>query len=695
MKQSIIWLSATTLVLSLLAATPPKAPKPTAARLTLDKPAPAKPKFIDPQNMDLNVRPGDNFYQYANGNWLKNNPIPASKTSWGSFNELRDKSLDAMKTLLQDATGKTTKGRLYQMVGDFYHSGMDSVTIEKRGFDPIKPDLARIDKLSNKTELLNEMAHQRTQGNGMLFGFFVAQDRKNVSKYLPQFSQGGISLPDRDYYLKNDKRSLTIRDAYRDNVTKMFGLIGEEPTRSSQNADLIIRLETALAKAQMPRVEMRDPYKTYNKLTTAEFTKQTPNIDRAGGSWKAQMDQFGVKGQDTVLVQNPAFYRSVDSLFAATPIEDLKTYMRWNVLRGAAPYLSDAFVKQAFSFSKVLSGQKEQTPRWQRVSGLIDGQLGDLLGQLYVQNYFKPEAKQRMMTLVDNLEASYKEHIKNLDWMSEDTKKRALNKLVAFKRKIGYPDKWKSYDGVTIARDDFYGNLKSAGKWSYNYMINRLGKPVDKTEWGMTPPTVNAYYNPVNNEIAFPAAILQFPFYDYEADDAINYGGIGAVIGHEMTHGFDDQGRQYDADGTLRDWWTKTDADNFKKRADQVKTQFNGFKVLDSLNVNGQLTLGENLADLGGLAISYDAFKKTKQGQSKDKIDGFTPDQRFFLSWAQVWRTNIRPEAEAQLILTDPHAPGLYRCNGPLSNMDTFYQAFNLKPGDKMYKPKEERIKVW
>ena len=650
-------------------------------------------KFIDPQNMDLSVKPGDNFYQYANGNWLRQNAIPASKTSWGSFNELREKSLDAMKSLLEEASKTTTKGRLYQMVGDYYVSGMDSLTIEKQGFDPIKPDLARIDKVNNKTDFFNELAYQRTQSNGMLWGFFVAQDRKNVSKYLPQFSQGGTTLPDRDYYLKSDARSLKIRDAYRDNLTKMFVLIGEEPTQASQDADVIMRVETALAKAQMPRVDLRDPYKTYNKLTVAGFSQQTPGIN-----WADQLTKYGIKGQDTVLVQNPTFFRSLDSLMAATPIEDLRTYMRWNILKGAAPYLSDAFVKQSFAFSKVLTGQKEQTPRWQRVSSLIDGSLGDLLGQLYVQKYFKPEAKQRMLTLVDNLEASYSGHIKNLDWMSEDTKKKALTKLLAFKRKIGYPDKWKNYEGVTITRNDFYNNVQSAGKWQYNYMINRLGKPVDKTEWGMTPPTVNAYYNPVNNEIAFPAAILQFPFYDFEADDAINYGGIGAVIGHEMTHGFDDSGRQYDADGTLRDWWTKTDADDFRKRADQVKEQFFGFKVLDSIKVNGQLTLGENLADLGGLAIAYDAFKKTPQGKStgkKSMIDGFTPDQRFFLSWAQVWRINVLPETQAQLIMTDPHAPGLYRCNGPLSNINAWYQAFNVQPGDKMYKKPEDRIKVW
>ncbi|ARK13496.2 M13 family metallopeptidase [Fibrivirga algicola] len=638
--------------------------------------------------MDASVKPGDDFYRYANGTWLKTNKVPASKTSWGSFNELREKSVEAMRSLLEDAAKNPKKGRLQQMVGDFYASGMDSLTIEKRGWDPLKSDFARIDKLQNLTDILNELGYQRRQSNGMLHGFSVSQDRKNVSKYLPQFGQGGTTLPDRDYYLKNDPRSTKIRDAYRDHLTKMFGLIGD--AQAAESADKVLKLETALARAQMARVEMRDPYKTYNKLTVKEFDKLTPHIN-----WVDQMKRFGVEGQDTVLVSNLNFFKSMDSLLVATPVADVKTYMRWNLLRGAAPYLSMPFVNQNFAFTKVLTGQKEQTPRWQRVSSLIDGTLGDMLGQLYVQNYFKPEAKQRMMTLVDNLEASFKEHINGLEWMTPETKKKAVNKLVSFKRKIGYPDKWKNYDGVTIKRNDFFGNVDAAGQWSYNYMINRLGKPVDKTEWGMTPPTVNAYYSPVNNEIAFPAAILQFPFFDADADDAINYGGIGAVIGHEMTHGFDDSGRQYDADGTLRDWWTKADADKFKERAGKVEAQFFGYKVLDTLAVNGKLTLGENLADLGGLAIAYDAFKKTKQGKSNTAIDGFTPDQRFFLSWAQVWRINVLPEQQAQLILTDPHAPGQYRCNGPLSNIDAWYNAFNVKAGDKLYKAPDQRIRVW
>nr|WP_229376786.1 M13 family metallopeptidase [Fibrella aquatilis] len=638
--------------------------------------------------MDRQVKPGDDFYEYANGNWLKTSKIPDSKTSWGSFTELRERSVEAMRTLLDEAAKNPQKGRLQQMVGDFYASGMDSVTIEKRGWEPLKGDFARVDKLNSLPAVLDELALQRRQSNGMLFGFFVAQDRKNVNKYLPQFGQGGTTLPDRDYYLKNDARSTKIRAAYRDHLTKMFGLVDD--AQAAQSADKIIQLETALARAQMARVDMRDPYKTYNKLTISGFNALTPHIN-----WTDHMAKLGATGQDTVLVSNLNFFKAVDSLLVATPLNDIKTYMRWNLLKGAAPYLSSAFVKQNFVFTKELTGQKEQTPRWQRMSSLIDGTLGDLLGQLYVQNNFKPEAKKRMLTLVDNLEASFKDHISGLEWMSADTKKKALNKLVSFKRKIGYPDKWKTYDGVTIRRGDFYGNVEAAGQWSYQYMVNRLGKPIDRTEWGMTPPTVNAYYNPVNNEIAFPAAILQFPFFDADADDAINYGGIGAVIGHEMTHGFDDSGRQYDADGTLRDWWTADDATKFKQRAGQVEAQFFGYKVLDTLAVNGKLTLGENLADLGGLAIAYDAFKKTTQGKGNTAIDGFTPDQRFFLSWAQIWRIKVRPETQAQLILTDPHAPGQYRCNGPITNLDAWYQAFNVQPGNKLYKAPDQRIRVW
>jgi putative endopeptidase len=402
-----------------------------------------------------------------------------------------------------------------------------------------------------------------------------------------------------------------------------------------------------------------------------------------------------VQAGDSILVNNPTFFKTADMLLSAVALKDWKSYLRWNVLKSAAPYLSTPFVEANFKFNQVVTGQKEQTPRWQRVASLIDQSLGELLGQLYVEKYFKPEAKQRMQDLVNNLQTTFEERIKRLDWMSDATKQRGIEKLHAFTKKIAYPDKWKDYQGVNVSRNDLLANIQSANVWAYNDMVNRMGKPVDRTQWGMTPPTINAYYSPTFNEIVFPAAILQFPFFDFAADDAVNYGGIGAVIGHEMTHGFDDQGRQYAASGNLMDWWTKEDADKFKAKADMVVNQYNNYTVLDTLHVNGRLTLGENLADLGGLSIAYEAFTKTKQFKAGKPIDGFTPAQRFFLSWAQVWRSNALPETQAQLILTDPHSPGVHRANGPLTNMDAWYHAFNIQPGDKMYKPKDQRINIW
>ena len=650
-----------------------------------------KPRYIDPANMDLSVKPGDNFYLYANGRWIKAHPIPASKTRWGSFDVLREESSKRMQALLEEAAKSKSNDRLTQMIGDFYKSGMDSAAIEAKGYQPIKAELDKAAAISNKEQVVDQIATLRTQSIAApLFSLNVGQDAKNVDQYIPQIYQGGITLPDRDYYLKGDARSIAIRKAFRNYLEKMFGLIGENPATAANSADAVMRLETALAKAQMSRVELRDPYKTYNKFSVKDLTAITP-----GFNWSALLPQMKVAGADSVIVSNPAFVKTADILLSALPLQDWKSYIRWNILRNAAPYLSSAFVNENFRFNQVLTGQKEQTPRWQRVSGLIDRSLGDLLGQLYVQKYFKPEAKQRMLDLVNNLQATFEERIKRLDWMSDETKQRALEKLHAFTKKIAYPDKWKSYEGVTITSGDFLNNVQQAGEWSYNYMVSRMGKPVNRTEWGMTPPTINAYYNPSNNEIAFPAGILQFPFFDFGADDAVNYGGIGAVIGHEMTHGFDDQGRQFAASGNLQDWWTKEDADKFKKRADLVVNQYNGFAVQDTLHINGKLTLGENLADLGGLNIAYEAFTKTKQFKEGKKIDGFTPTQRFFLSWAQIWRNNTVPETEAQLIVTDPHSPGMYRANGPVANMDAWYQAFDVQPGDKMYKAPDQRIKIW
>ena len=470
----------------------------------------------------------------------------------------------------------------------------------------------------------------------------------------------------------------------------MFQLVGKSAGEASRAADAVQRIETALSKAQYARVELRDPYKTYNKMAWKDLSATTPSID-----WKMLAEKLMIKGVDSVIVSNPSYLKTIDLLLTALPLEDWKSYVEWNLIRSSAPYLSNNFVAESFKFSSVLSGQKEQTPRWQRMSSLLDNQMGDLIGELYVAKYFKPEAKARMLELVNNLQKVFEERIKNLDWMSAETKERALEKLNAFIKKIGYPDKWKDYSSITIDKKDFIGNVKRVNQWSYKEMINRLGKPVDKMEWGMTPPTINASYSPSYNGITFPAGILQFPFFDFEADDAINYGGIGAVIGHEITHGFDDQGRQFAADGNLKDWWTKADADKFKLKADEVVAQYNAFTLLDSLHVNGRLTLGENLADLGGLNMAYDAFTRTKQFKENKKIDGFTPTQRFFLNWAQVWRSNARPETQAQLLLTDPHSPGEARANGPIVNMDAWYDAFDVKEGDKLYKPKDKRTKIW
>lgn len=649
------------------------------------------PKFIDPANMDYSVKPGDNFYLYANGGWLKKNPVPASKTSWGSFHVLREESTERLRTLLEEAAKNPKKDRLSQMIGDFYRSGMDSAAIEKRGHEPIKPELDRLAAINSKEQVLDEVTTLRTKGAASpLFGMYVGQDRKNVNQYMVQVGQGGITLPDRDYYIKDDPRSTSIRKAYRDHLEKMFSLIGENAATAAYNADAIMRLETALAKAQMSRVEMRDPYKTYNKFAVKDLSAQT-----VGMNWKDLLQKMNVAGSDSILVTNPSFIKTADILLSALPLQDWKAYLRWNVLKNAAPYLSTAFVNESFRLSQVLTGQKEQTPRWQRISNLADQQLGELLGQLYVQRYFKGEAKTRMLQMVNNLQQTFAERIQGLDWMSNVTKKRALEKLNAFAKKIAYPDKWKAYEGVNINADDFVGNLRSSSVWSYNYMINRLGKPVDRSEWGMTPPTINAYYNPVNNEIAFPAGILQFPFFDFGADDAIIYGGIGSVIGHEMTHGFDDQGAQYAASGNLENWWSKEDQAKFKEKANQVVEQYNAYTVLDTLHVNGRLTLGENIADIGGLSIAYAAFTKTKQFKEGKKINGFTPAQRFFLSWAQIWRNNMLPEAQAQQILTDPHSPGMYRTNGAVVNIDGWYDAFNVQPGARLYIAPEKRIRIW
>ena len=648
-------------------------------------------KYIDKSNMDLSVKPGENFYMYANGNWQKNNPIPGSKTRWGSFDVLREESSKRLQSLLDDAVKNRNKDRATQIIADMFSSGMDSATIEAKGISPIKNDLDRMNNINSIQDVLHEITTLRINSmGGALFGSFVGPDRKNVTVYIPSISQGGTSLPDRDYYLKDDPRSTKIRNAFYTHLNTVFGLVGEDATTAKSSAASVLKIETALAKAQMSRVEMRDPYKTYNKFSLADLNKLTPNID-----WIKVLDELKIKGADSIVTNNPNFLKAANNLLQEITMQDWKCYLRWTIIKSAASYLSSAFVNADFELNKVQTGQKEQTPRWQRMSSLIDRSLGDFIGQLYVEKYFKPEAKARMLELVNNLQATFADRIKRLDWMSDETKTRALEKLNAFVKKIGYPDKWKTYEGVTASSYDFIGNVRNVGVWQYNYMVNRMGKPVDRTEMNMTPPTINASYSPSNNDITFPAGILQFPFFDFEADDAVNYGGIGAVIGHEMTHGFDDQGRQFAADGNLKDWWTKDDATKFTSKADEVVQQYNGFTVLDTIHVNGKLTLGENLADLGGLNIAYEAFTKTEQFTKGKKIDGFSPTQRFFLGWAQVWRNNALPETQAQLIITDPHSPGMHRANVPVVNMDSWYKAFKVKKENAMFKSEDKRIKIW
>ena len=657
-----------------------------------NSPAKKKVVFIDQSNMDLTVKPGEDFYTYASGTWIKNNPVPLKETRWGSFNQLRDFNINAVKTILaESANSKAPAGSIERRIGDFYSAGMDSITIETLGYTPIKSDLQKVEGLTDINSVVKHAAEMRTFGAGSpFFNFFVGQDRKYVKNIVPQLGQGGTTLPDRDYYLKNDARSIQIQAAYKNYIAKLFTLTGTPEAQAKINAESVFNFEKKLAEAQMSRVEMRDPYKTYNKFAVTDFTKTTPNLN-----WQNLLPLMKVSGQDTLLVSSPKFFTGLNAAISSTPVNDLKTYLRWNLLKSSAPYLSSEFVNANFAFNQVISGQKVQTPRWQRMSSLTDGTVGELLGQLYVDKHFKPEAKARMQELVSNLVKAYEIRIKNLDWMSDVTKQKALDKLHAFTPKIGYPDKWKSYDGLEIGSKSFFQNLKSASSWAYQDMVSQLGKPVDKTRWGMTTPTVNAYYNPVNNEIVFPAGILQFPFFDPDADDAVNYGGIGAVIGHEISHGFDDSGSQYDKDGTLRNWWTEEDMTRFKAKAKTLQEQYDAYTVLDTIHVNGKLTLGENIGDLGGLNAAYEAFKMTKQGQSNQKIDGFTPDQRFFLSWAQVWKGNILNETAAQLIVTDTHSPGPYRTIGAPVNMDAWYKAFDVKSGDKLYKKPEDRIRIW
>ncbi|HVW97907.1 MAG TPA: M13 family metallopeptidase [Mucilaginibacter sp.] len=652
---------------------------------------PKRTVFFDKSGMDTTVNPADNFFMYVNGTWIKNTKIPPSETGAGGMYEMTVNNKKILHQILEDVSKQDNpKGSKEQKVGDLYLSGMDTVTLNKLGYDPVKPLLAEISGIKDYHDLINVSAKTFNDGDGFLFGFYVSPDDRNSRMNAAHFDQTGLGLPDRDYYFKTDSATLKVRAAYKTYIARLFKLTGTDSAIAAKKADEILSLETKIAQSHLSPVELRDPVKNYHKMSVADFQKQLPDIDLK--------NVFGLMNvhTDTVLVGQPAYYAALDNLIKTEPVGVWKDKLYFSALDGAASSLSKDFRDAHFDFyNKALEGQKSQQPRWRKMVSVIDNGIGELLGQLYVAKYFPPESKERMKELVSNLKSVYKSRIEKLDWMSPATKQKALEKLAAFTVKIGYPDKWKNYDDVEISRDSFYKNMQSIAKHDYNEELKKLGKPVDRSEWFMTPSTVDAYNNPTSNEIVFPAGILQFPFFDKDADDAINYGAIGVVIGHEMTHGFDDQGRQYDKDGNLKDWWTKEDAEKFKKRVQVLIDQYNAYTVLDNLHVNGSLTQGENLADNGGMAIAYEAFKRTPEGQSDKKIDGFTPDQRFFLSLAQLWRMKISDEATRLSINTNPHSPPMYRTNGPMSNMPSFYKAFNVKPGDKMYRAEKDRVKVW
>ena len=649
-------------------------------------------KAVDPANMDLSVNPGDDFFHYSSGGWIKNNPVPSDKTSYGSFTVLYDKNQIKLQELVLEASkAKSSKGSISQKIGDFYNSGMDTVSINARGVDPIQKDLAQIKQLKSKEEILPLVAEMQKKGAAPLFYFFGSQDDRNSSMVIANFYQGGLGLPDRDYYTSEDARSEEIRKAYLAHIEKMYGFIGMSAEDAEKTATSIMEFETRLAKASLTRLENRDPFRTYNKMSLSELQSMAPEID-----WTIYFKAIGLANPGDINVRQTDFIKEVAKMYQEKNMEDWKNYLSWNIINNSAAYLNSEIEKANFDFyGTVLSGQKEQQARWKRVLGSTSGALGEAIGKLYVEKYFPAEAKERMIHLVENLRISLGNRIDRLEWMSDTTKQLAHEKLDAINVKVGYPDKWLSYDDLNIEEGKYFENTINAKVFAFNVELKKIGKPYDKTEWGMTPQTVNAYYSPNANEIVFPAAILQPPFFYMDQDDAVNYGAIGVVIGHEMTHGFDDQGRNYDKDGNLNNWWKESDAVAFKEKAQMLIDQYSNYPELDSLFVDGELTLGENIADFGGLNISWDAFQRTEQAKTDTKIDGFTPQQRFFLSYAGVWRQNILDKELARRLKEDVHSPGDARVNVPLYNMDVFYQAFNINEDAKLYRPKEDRAIIW
>jgi putative endopeptidase len=648
---------------------------------------------INPANMDTSVKPGNNFYEYVNGGWIKSHPIPPEYSQYGAFTVLYENNQKELKALVSEISKKkeVKQGSIEQKIRDFYNSGMDTTRIEKQGYAPIMPELKKIDAITNMKMVQQELAHMHTIGVHPLFYFYAGADEKNSSMEIANLYQGGLGLPDVSYYTKEDAASKKLRGEYMNHIAKMFELVGDNSKVANKKAQEVLNLETRLAKTSFTRLERRSPEKNYNKMSVAQLQKISHDIN-----WKAYFANIGLKNPGEINVGQPRFFTGMSKIMQETPVNVWKAYLEWDLLDDAAPYLSKNFVQENFNFyGKTMSGQKKMQPRWKRVMSATSGSLGEALGELYVAKYFPPEAKARMLKLVNNLKLSFAGRIQKLDWMSDTTKKKAIAKLKAITVKVGYPDKWRDYSKLNVVPDNYFQNLMNASKFAFDFNLNKVGKPVDKSEWGMTPQTVNAYYNPSNNEIVFPAGILQPPFFNKDADDAVNYGAIGVVIGHEMTHGFDDQGRKYDKNGNMNNWWTAADAKRFKAKTKKLAALYDHYTVLDSLHVNGQLTMGENIADLGGLNISYNAYLKSLDGKTPKKIDGFTGTQRFFMAFAQVWRQNIRPKEMAKRLKTDVHSPGEARVNIPPFNMTAFIKAFNIKPGDKLYIPKDKRAYIW
>lgn len=650
----------------------------------------SKRAFVDVSGLDSSIKPGDNFFRFVNGRWYDSAQIAGDQTGVGSYMFLNIPQKQLLQHIL-DSVSKTnnTPGSIEQKVGDFYASGMDTATINKRGYEPVQPILSRIDSISSVASLIQFVAAEEKAGNHSLIGWSVSPDNKNSAINIAHVYQTGIGLPDRDYYFKTDSSTIQIQQAYIKYLATLFQLTGVDAGAATKNAGVVYGIEKQIATSHKTNIELRDIDANYHLLTVAAISKSQPAI-----GWNAVLAGLGAKA-DSIDVGQTLYYDKLNSMLTATPLADWKLYLKAITLQNYADELSKPFADASFEFTKVLSGQAVQKPRGQVMTQNVDGLLGEALGQLYVKRYFNEDAKKRVLDLVNNLQKAFENRINNLDWMSDSTKAKAKEKLYAITKKIGYPDKWRDYGNVQVDKAKYFENVRTLNANEYQFQLAKLGKPVDRSEWGTTPSTVTAYYNPSYNEIVFPAGILQYPYFDFAADDAINYGGIGMVIGHEMTHAFDDQGAQFDKDGNVKSWWTKEDYAKFKAKTQAVVDLYSTFTVLDTVHVKGALTLGENTADNGGIKIAYDAFKMTAQGKDTTKIDGFTPDQRFCLSIARIWRVKTRDAFLRMYVNTNPHSPAMWRVNGPLMSFAPFYAAFNVQPGDKNFKADDQRIKIW